>query len=238
MAGKMIDFATEGAIASGYLAMPDAAEPDAPGVVVLHAWWGLTEPFRQACDRLAAAGFVALAPDLYRGKSTASIEEADTLSSALFGEFDRVRGDIVGAMSYLRQDGQPSSADAAAMGKKLALMGFSMGAAYALDMSVYRPEEVAAVVTFYGSYSGLDFGKAQAAYLCHFAEDDPYEGAESIAATQQELRASGRRATIYTYPGTKHWFVEANRPDAYDADAAALAWERTIAFLNAELRGM
>ena len=97
MAGRMIEFDANGSPAPGYLATPDGtAGAGAPGVVVLHAWWGLTEPFRQACDRLAQAGFVALAPDLYRGKTTAMVEEADALGSALDQQVEQWRGDIRG----------------------------------------------------------------------------------------------------------------------------------------------
>ncbi len=229
MTGRMIDFDTEGSPASGYLATPDVAA-GAPGVVVLHAWWGLTEPFRQVCDRLAEAGFVALAPDLYRGKTTASVEEAETLASSLDGELDRVRGDIRGAVQFLRQ------ANGVEKGRgKLAFIGFSMGGAYAFTMSVDLAEEIAAVVIFYATYSGPDFTRAKAAYLGHFAENDPFEPAESVAEMEQTLQAAGKPATFYTYPGTTHWFFEPNRLDAYNPSAAALAWERTIAFLHTQL---
>jgi carboxymethylenebutenolidase len=230
----MIDFDAGGSTAPGYLATPDAAE--GPGVVVLHAWWGLTEPFRQACDRLAEAGFVALAPDLYRGKTTASVEEAEVLATALDQQEERCRSDIQGAVQFLRNHKAASATSPAGSRDMLAFVGFSLGGAYALDMSVNLADEIAAVVTFYASYSGPDFGRAQAAYLCHFAENDPFESAESVAEMEQALQAAGRQATFYTYPGTTHWFFEANRPDAYDATAAALAWERTLAFLATQLR--
>jgi carboxymethylenebutenolidase len=232
--GQMIEFDTQGAPATGYLATPDAAEgATGPGVVVLHAWWGLTEPFRQVCDRLAAAGFMALAPDLYRGKTTAVVEEAEALGAALDQDAERWRGDIAGALRFLRQHGASGAADGRG---GFGLLGFSLGGAYALDMSVQRADEIAAVVIFYDTYPGLDYRRAQAAYLCHFAEDDTFVPAEKVAQMERELQAAGRPATIYTYPGTKHWFFEANRPDAYNAAAAALAWERTITFLNAEPR--
>jgi len=109
MTGRMINFDANGSTAPGYLATPDAAA--GPGVVVLHEWWGLTEPIRQACDRLAEAGFVALAPDLYRGKTTAKVEEADALGSALDQQVEQWRGDIRGAVQYLRQNGATSPAD-------------------------------------------------------------------------------------------------------------------------------
>lgn len=237
MTGRMIDFETAGTPARGYLATPDGeAGQGAPGVVVLHAWWGLTEPFRQVCDRLAEAGFVALAPDLYQGKTATTVKEAEALASALDGEQERVRGDIAGAVRFLRQPGEHESSGPADDRGKLAVAGFSLGGAYALDASVELPEEVAAVVIFYTTYPGLDYGAAHASYLFHFAENDPFEPAESVAEMERELRAAGKPATFYTYPGTTHWFFEANRPDAYDAAAAALAWARTLAFLNTELR--
>ena len=236
MAGRMIEFDAEGTAAPGYLAAPaNAADAGAPGVVVLHAWWGLTEPFRQVCDGLAEAGFVALAPDLYRGKTTASVEEADALGSALDQQVERWRGDTRAAVRFLREYAHEPT-DPARDRRKLALLGFSLGGAYALDMSVQLPDEVAAVVTFYAAWPEPDFRRAQAAYLCHFAEDDPYQPAELAAEMEHALQAAGKSATFYTYPGTTHWFFEANRPDAYYAPAATLAWDRTLAFLNAELR--
>ncbi len=225
----MREFQADGRTISAYLAEP--SHGSGPGVLVLHAWWGLTEPFRQVCDRLAEAGFVALAPDLYHGKTTASVEEAQALGAALDQDLERVRSDIVGAVQFLRQHDATKLADGRG---KLALVGFSLGGAYALDMSVTLAEEIAAVVTFYASYPGLDYRRASAAYLCHFAEDDPFEPAESVAEMEQALQAAGRQVTVHTYPGTKHWFFEENRPE-YDAQAARVAWKRTIAFLHERL---
>ena len=222
-------FQVDGKTFNGYLAEPPHGS--GPGVLVLHAWWGLTEPFQQVCDQLAQAGFVALAPDLYHGKTTASVEEAEELVGALNQDEERVRGDIAGSVQVLRQHEATHLSDGRG---KLAIIGFSLGGAYALDMSIRMSQEIAAVVTFYASYPGLDYSGANAAYLCHFAEKDPFEPAESVAEMEQELRAAGRQATFYTYPGTKHWFFEENRPE-YDAEAARLAWERTTQFLHERL---
>ncbi len=222
----MREFQADGGTTHGYLAVPEHGS--GPGVLVLHAWWGLTEPFRQVCDRLAEAGFVALAPDLYRGKSTASIEEAEALAGSLAQDGERVQSDIAGALQALRQHAATPSAGGHG---KFAIVGFSLGGAYALDLSVSQAEEIAAVVSFYASYYGLDLSRSKAAYLCHFAEDDPFEPTESIAQMEQELHAAGRPVTVYTYPGTRHWFFEENRPE-YDAEAARVAWERTITFLH------
>jgi carboxymethylenebutenolidase len=225
----MREFQFDGRTFSGYLAVP--ARGSGPGVVVLHAWWGLTDVFTQVCDRLAEAGFVVLAPDLYHGKTTASVEEAEALVGALNQDEERVRGDIAGAVQFLRQYNATNRANGRG---KLALVGFSLGGAYAFDTSVTLAEEIDAVVTFYATYTGLDYSQAKAAYLCHFAEHDPFEPAESVTEMQQALRDAGRQATFYTYTGTSHWFFEENRPE-YDAGAAGLAWERTIEFLHQQL---
>lgn len=222
----MMEFQTDGRTVSGYLAVPEQGR--GPGVLVLHAWWGLTEPFQRVCDRLAEAGFVALAPDLYQGKSAATVEEAEALARALNRDGERASADVRGAVQFLRQH---EATKVASGGGKLALVGFSLGGAYALDMSANLAEEIAAVVIFYATYTGLDFSRAQAAYLGHFAQDDPFEPTESVAELEQELQAAGKQATFYRYAGTRHWFFEENRPE-YDAEAARLAWERTLAFLR------
>jgi carboxymethylenebutenolidase len=217
----MIDYPVSTGTAPGYLALPAGGE--GPGVLVLHTWWGLIEPFRRVCDRLATEGFVALAPDLYHGKTTDSPEEAQALGDALDKDVKRWRGDIAGGIQELHRHDAGRS--------KVAAVGFSMGGAYALDMSPELAEELAAVVVFYAAWAGPDFSRARAAYLCHFAEDDPFEDPGSAAEMEQAMRSAGRSVTTYRYPGTKHWFFEDNRPE-FDPAAAQLAWERTLAFLH------
>src|SRR5207253_3797977 len=131
--------------------------------------------------------------DPYHGKKTTAIEEAKSFVSALNQDEEGVRSDIAGAVQILRQHAAPHPADGRG---KLALVGFSLGGAYALDLSVNLAEEIAAVVTFYDSYPGLDYRRASAAYLCHFAEDDPFKPAESAAEMGQELQAAGRPVTV------------------------------------------
>lgn len=227
MAGQMIEFATDGGAASGYLATP--ASGTGPGVIVLHAWWGLTEPFRDACDRLAAVGYVALGVDLYHGKTATTVEEAEKLGGELDQNEAQWSGDIIGAVRYLRQS------DATDHGK-VALVTFSLGVGYALELSTHLADDVAAVVCFYSAYSEPNFSQATASYLFHFAENDPWTPTEDAEEMVRVLQAAGRPITAYTYPGTKHWFFEFNQPDAYDPTAATLAWERTLAFLGATLK--
>jgi carboxymethylenebutenolidase len=117
---------------------------------------------------------------------------------------------------------------------KVGFVGFSLGGSYALDMSVNLADEVAAVVIFYAAWAGPDFGRAKASYLCHFAEDDPFEETGSAAEMERAMQAAARPVHCYRYRGTKHWFFEDNCPE-YDANAAGLAWKRTVEFLHQHL---
>ena len=203
----------------GYLAMPPSGSGSA--VLVLHAWWGLNATIRAICDRLAAAGFVAFAPDLYHGQVTDTIPGAEALSNAL--DADRAKADVAAAAAFLgERTGQAASG--------LAVMGFSLGAYFALDLSIAQPAQVHSVVLFYGSGPG-DFGQARAAYLGHFAEADPYEPQEYADELEAALHRAGRPMTFYRYPGTQHWFFEPDR-NTFNPAAASLAWERTLAFLR------
>ena len=205
-----------------YLARP--AGDAGPGVLVLHAWWGLTPVFTQICDDLAAQGYVALAPCLFAGCATAdTIPEAEALRDAQ-DEEAVVRPVVLAAASYLRALPGVSPSP-------LAVIGFSLGAYWAFHLSQAQPRDIGAVAVFYGAGEG-DFQGAQAAYLGHFAEQDPYEDLEYVRELEQSIRDAGREVTFHVYPGTRHWFAESNRPE-YDAQAANLAWERTRVFLDA-----
>lgn len=209
-----------------YLAVPEGGR--GPGVLVLHAWWGLTSVFTDVCDRLAAEGFVALAPSLYPGgATTAAIDEAEALLNALDQESAEVT--VLAAVDRLRE--LP-----ALTGSEIGVVGFSMGAAWALHASVVRPEDIGAAVVVYGTWD-QDFSAARAAYLGHFAENDDFEPLASVRELEASIRAAGREVEFHIYPGTGHWFAEPNRPDVYDAEATELVWERTLAFLTAHLGG-
>lgn len=220
--GEWIDVGSTGHRA--YLALPESLS--APGVLVLHAWWGLTPVFTDVCDRLAAAGYVALAPQLYPGGATAAtIPEAE----ALINRFD----EATVVPPVVQTAAEQARALSNVTGGPVGVIGFSMGAYWALDLSQKWPGDVPAVVIFYGTNDG-SYDTARAAYLGHFAENDPYESLEAVSALEQNIRSAGREASFYVYPNTHHWFVEPNRPE-YDPAAADRAWKRTLTFLNEKL---
>jgi len=226
-----------------YAAPANRAEP---GVLVLHAWWGLNDTIRAMCGRLAEAGFCAYAPDLYHGELADTVAGAEALAQALDGE--RARADIRQAVDWLGrgqetldQQGQETfdqqgsgSGDPRPAG--LAVIGFSLGAYFALELANADPERIRAVVVFYGT-GPEDFAKSKAAFLGHFAENDPFEPPENLDHLASCLRQAGRPFTFHVYSGTGHWFCEPDRLDAFDRAAADLAWERTLAFLNENLPG-
>ena len=209
-----------------YLAVPERGTGAA--VLVLHAWWGLTSVFTDVCDRLAAEGYVALAPSLYaNGATTASISEAEALVAAHDQAPEEAEAVVHAALDHLR--GLP-----AVSGAQLGIIGFSLGAYWALHLSQVRPDDVGAVVAVYGTNDG-DYSTARAAYLGHFAEQDDFEPLEAVRGLEARIRSAGHEVTFHVYPGTGHWFVEPNRPDAYNAQAAELVWERTLTFMKVRL---
>lgn len=198
------------------------ADGGGPGVLLLHAWWGLKPFFKQTCDRIAAQGFTVLAPDLRDGQIAKTIDEAKVL-------MEKSDGDFIGATVFTAKDHLQSLAKG-----KIGLVGFSMGAAWALIVASTVPDQVGAMVLFYGN-EGVDYSKITAKVMGHFCEVDEWEPTEFVDNTFAEFAKAGVDATRHTYPGVAHWFVEDDRPE-YDAAAAQLAWSRTFEFLNSSLR--
>lgn len=208
---------------SAYVVAPKQGQ--GPGVLVIHSWWGLTQFFRDVCDRLADEGFVAMAPDLHEGRTTDRPDEAEAiLRAADPNEGARL---ILASAAALR--GLPATPDG-----PIGVVGFSMGASWGLWLSARAPESVAATVAFYGSQD-VEMEESQAAYLGHFAEHDDFVSDDDVAYLEALLGLAGRPVEFHKYPGTRHWFFEEDREAAFDPEAAALAWDRTVAFLRAHL---
>ena len=206
----------------GFLATPPSGT--GPGVLVLHAWWGLNDTIKAFCKRLADAGFIAFAPDLYHGKVADNVTDAEAFGGALDANHLRAKAEIAEATTFL-------SERAGEVDRGLAVIGFSMGAYYALHLADADPDHIRSVVLFYGT-GGEDFGNARAEYLGHFAENDQFEPPSNVDALEESLRRAGRPVTFYVYPGTGHWFFEPDITHAYNEAAANLAWDRTLDFLK------
>jgi len=195
----------------------------AAGVVVFHPWWGLNDDVVAYADRLAAAGFAVVAPDLFGGRVATTIEEAEGLMRAA----DEAAVDAIARAAIDRL------ADRLGPTARVAALGFSFGAHWAMWSPAER-DRVAASVVYYGTTGGPILSQTMVPVLGHFAETDPYEDDEGVAAFEEALRSAGRDVVIHRYPGTGHWFAEASR-DAYRPEAADLAFERTVAFLQRQL---
>lgn len=206
----------------GFLATP--TRTPSRGVLVLHPWWGLNQTIKDFCIRLSQAGFIAFAPDLYHGKVVTTIPDAEAMVKLLNQDSARADADVSAATRFLAErSGEVPGG--------LAVVGFSLGAYFALELSIKDPERIRSVVVYYGT-GGEDFGSSQAAYLGHFAEDDPFEPRAGVDALEAALKQAGRPVTFHHYPGTGHWFAESDRVDAYNKAAADLAWTRTLEFLT------
>ena len=201
------------------------ASDGAPAVALFHPWWGLNDDVKAYGDRLAAAGFNVLAPDMFKGEVADTVEDAERIARA--ADEDRCSAITLATIdSLLAQAGSNG---------KVGVVGFSFGAAFAIWSAAQR-EEVAATVVYYGTWVGEILGQAQTPVLGHFAEDDPYEDADTVSQFEKMLRDAKRDTTIHIYRGTGHWFAEPSK-DAFRADPAESAFERTVQFLRDRLVG-
>lgn len=205
-------------IANAYLAAP---QQGGPGILVLHAWWGLKPFFKQVCDQLAEQGFCVLAPDLYQGRIAKTIEEATALMEQ--GDSELMGDTVKAAKDHLVS---------LRAGKPIGVLGFSMGASWSLVVAANEPD-VSAVVIFYG-LGGVDLKQVSAKILGHFAETDEWEPTDGVRQMEADMKAAGLEVTFHTYPQVGHWFVEEDRPE-YDSASAMLAWSRTFEFFRSNL---
>jgi carboxymethylenebutenolidase len=195
-------------------------------VLVLHSWWGLNTFFKDLCDRFASAGFVALAPDLYDGGLASTVAGAKKLRA------EATASRRVPAYKLLTAAIDSLSGLEATTSQRIAIAGFSMGGHWALWLA-QRPElPISSTVVFYAARNG-DFRQSRSRFLFHFAEEDEWVSVASVRKMKKSLEAAGKDVACYDYPGTTHWFFENDRRDAFHPSAAALAWERTLKFLQA-----
>lgn len=219
-----------GRAGSAYLVRPGettatAVADDAargPGVLLLSSWWGLTDSLKSYAERLADHGYVVLVPDLLDGRRPETAAEAELE----LGELDpnATAALLLSAVVALRS--QTDDPDG-----PIRVIGFSMGASWALWLATRQPESVRAVVAYYGTQH-IDFSTLRAPILGHFAELDDLVADADLVAMEAELFEHGHQPEIWHYPDTRHFFAESDPPDDHDPDAGDLAWLRTLDFLR------
>ncbi len=207
--------------ASGYLVK---AGEGAPGVIVLQEWWGLVPHIQDICQRLQGAGYTALAPDLYHGKSTVEAEEAQHLMEGL--DWGLAVEEITGAVAYLRSQGCT----------KVGVVGFCMGGA--LSCLGAAKAKVDAACAFYGFPPDASAVAGECAPTqIFFGENEDFFSIPDAKAWAEGQAESGKDSAVTVYPGAGHAFYNETRPEAYHETSAKDAWNKTLAHFAKHLKG-
>lgn len=229
---QTVEFPSNGSTASGYLALPEGGS--GPGLLVIQEWWGLSQSLKDVADRLAEAGFVALAPDLYHGELAdpehQEMDKAAELMNAL--PPDRAGRDMSGAVDYL-------AGHEAVTGSGVGVVGFCMGGMLAMIIAANRGDKVKAAVPFYGFPSGdaePDWSGLTAVVRGHMAENDDFFGPDGAHALEAKLQGLGKDVQLTVHPGTGHAFMGPhNALGTLDQELADRIWPEVIAFLHEQL---
>ncbi len=224
MAGSMVKFASNGGTTDAYLATPVCGK--GPGVLVIQEWWGLVGHIKSVCDRFAAEGFTALAPDMYHGKTADEPDGAGKLFMAL--NIGQAETDLKGAATYLAQHSST---------KKLGAVGFCMGGQLALFAATLNPS-IGATVDFYGIHPNVkpDYSKLSGPVLGLFAEKDSFVTPATAKEVDAAIKKAGKQSEIHVYPNVDHAFFNDDNKSAYDKAAADDAWRRTLVFFRSHLK--
>ncbi len=220
-------FPSGGGQAHGYLAVPDSGS--GPGVVVIQEWWGLTDHIAEVADRLASEGFVALAPDLFGGRTTHDAQEAGQLMSEL--PVEQAARDLAGAVDVLLGHEAVTSSTVGAV-------GFCMGGGFVLLLAAQQGGRVSAAVPFYGvgpavpdTYAGIT-----AAGQGHYGEQDAFYPADDARRQAEQIRSeAGAEVEFHFHPAGHAFHNDTNALGTYDVEQAQLAWSRTVDFLRSRL---
>lgn len=227
---ETVEFKSNGHNASGYLATPAGGK--GAGVLVIQEWWGLDDDLKKMADKLAATGFVALAPDLYHGQVAGHTEMDKAAHLMNTMPPDRAARDMSGAVDFLASHPSVTS-------KSIGVVGFCMGGMLSFIIAANRGDTVKAVVPFYGFPQGPmepDWSRLTAAISGHMAENDNFFPPAAAAALEKKLRAMGKDCTLKVHPGTGHAFMGPhNALGTLDEKLAAKIWPEVVAFLKAKV---
>lgn len=212
--------APSGSAGTAYFVRPESGT--GPGLLLLHSWWGLTDSVKTEANDWADAGFVVLVPDLLDGKrpetsAEAEVELADT-------DPNSTAALLLSSVVTLRsQTDDPAG--------PVSVLGYSMGASWALWLATRQPDSVRAVVAYYGTQD-IAFDDLVAPVLLHLAEHDDLVSSDDAAFMEAQLRLLDKSIEVVGHPGTRHWFAEPGVVDAYDESATAAARERSMSFVR------
>ncbi|MGI8574405.1 MAG: dienelactone hydrolase family protein [Egibacteraceae bacterium] len=225
--GERVTFPSNGNEAHGYLVQPSSGS--GPGVIVIQEWWGLTDHIRDVSERLAAEGFVALAPDLFGGRTTHDADEAEEMMGEL--PVDQAARDLSGAVDYLLEQESVTS-------ERVGAVGFCMGGGFVIVLAAVAGDRVGAAVPFYGVLGEEypDLSGIAAPVLGHFGEQDDFNPPDQARQLEQSIREqAGVDVEFHFYDAGHAFFNDENHMGTYDAEKAETAWNRTLEFLRANL---
>lgn len=230
--GQTVDYYTENADVSGYLATPDDASADnqRPAIILIHEWWGLDDDIRQMADDYAAEGYVALAVDMYGAEPTSNSTVAQQRSGAVRENMEEAMNNLSAAVTYL--EGRDDVDDT-----KLATVGWCFGGGWAYQMAI-NDLGVDASVMYYGQFNPEDdFQMMRASILGHFGEEDSVIDIDNAREFQARLENADQSSAVYIYPNVGHSFANYQGGDnlSYDPESAEQAWNRTLNFLSERL---
>jgi len=220
--GEMVTFKSNGHSCDGYIA------GSGPGLLVIQEWWGLVPHIKDVVDRFGAAGFTALAPDLYHGESSTEPDGAGKLMMGL--HLQQAAKDLSGAIALLQERSGR---------EKVGVVGYCMGGGLALVVAAQRPDAVAAVAPYYGlipwATAQPEWSAIAAKIVGEYAELDDFAAPDATRALEATLRELGKDVTLHVHSGCNHAFFNDARPEVYDAAASAAAWNRTIELFRTTL---
>lgn len=224
-AGERVEIKSGGETVPAEVFRPDSADTSMPAIIVIHEWWGLNDQVRGEAQKLAHEGYLAIAVDLYRGRTAKDRDEAHQLSRGL--PEDRALRDLKGAFAWLAARDDVDS---------IGVIGWCMGGGQALSLAISEPG-LAGVVVYYGRLpSDSDsLAKIRAPVIGFYGEEDKGIPVADVKVFEKTLRDLGRDVEAHLYPGAGHAFANAEA-ESYRADAARDAWEKTLKFLKKHLR--
>jgi carboxymethylenebutenolidase len=224
--GQRVEFPSNGHTCHGYFAPPESGK--GPAVVVIQEWWGLVPHIEDLVERFAAAGFCAIAPDLYHGVQAKSPDQAGKMLMEL--DIDRAEREVAGAASYVL--GRPECSSAT-----FGVVGFCMGGALA-QYAATKDERCGAAVSFYGGFKKVnpEWENLRGPILLIYGENDKGVPAESGRELEAKLKALGKEVELQVYPNADHAFFNDTRPEVHNPEAAADAWRRTVELFQRSLR--